>query len=73
MTPIDYDGRTFAAVENAANGDVDAGTRFHYRQAGDLVWADYAGGGCAGATCRAAWRRTAISPSATTTSATTAG
>ena len=38
-----YDGRVFAGVENTANGDVDAGTRFHYRQSGDVIWAEYSG------------------------------
>lgn len=38
------DGRTFAASTVAGPGDVDGRTRFHYRQDGDVVWADYAGG-----------------------------
>ena len=41
---IDYEGRVFASVENAANGDVGEGTCFHYHQSGATVWADYAGG-----------------------------
>ena len=39
-----YEGRVFASVANAANGDVGDDTVFHYYQEGDLVWADYAGG-----------------------------
>ncbi|MFF0990826.1 hypothetical protein [Kocuria nitroreducens] len=38
------DGRTFVGVSNAADGDVGADTVFAYRQEGDLVWAEYAGG-----------------------------
>ncbi|WP_246633801.1 hypothetical protein [Pseudonocardia nigra] len=41
------DGRVFAGVSNSADGDVDARTRFHYRQDGDTVWADYHGGAVA--------------------------
>jgi hypothetical protein len=45
--PISYDGRIFRSVANAPNGEVGDGTRFHYRQRGDLVWATYEGGGIA--------------------------
>jgi hypothetical protein len=38
------DGKTFVGVSNSADGDVGSGTRFTYRQDGDAVWADYAGG-----------------------------
>jgi mannose-6-phosphate isomerase-like protein (cupin superfamily) len=41
---INYDGRIFASVANAAGGDVDSETVFHYRQKDDVVWATYAGG-----------------------------
>ncbi len=41
---VDYDGRSFVAVANSESGEVGDGTVFHYRQDGDLVWADYAGG-----------------------------
>lgn len=41
----DLDGRTFAASAVAGPGDVDGRTRFRYRQEGDVVWADYSGGG----------------------------
>jgi hypothetical protein len=40
----DLDGRTFAASAVSGPGDVDDRTRFRYRQDGDVVWADYAGG-----------------------------
>jgi hypothetical protein len=38
------DGRVFAGVSNSADGDVGSGTRFTYRQDGDVVWAEYGGG-----------------------------
>jgi len=38
-----YEGRLFAGVSNTPNGDVDAGTRFRYRQDGDVIWAEYEG------------------------------
>ncbi len=41
---IDYDDRRFASVANSSAGDVGAGTRFHYRQQGDVVWGTYEGG-----------------------------
>jgi hypothetical protein len=44
MSKINYDGRTFRAVRNSAGGEVSGETVFHYRQNGDLVWAEYAGG-----------------------------
>ena len=42
---IDYDGRRFAPVATAENGDVDDRTRFDYSQRGSVVWATYRGGG----------------------------
>jgi hypothetical protein len=42
---VDYDGRVFAPVENAPNGEVGGDTRFLYRQAGGVLWATYDGGG----------------------------
>ena len=42
--PIDYDDRRYASVANSAAGDVGAGTVFHYRQRGDVVWGTYQGG-----------------------------
>jgi hypothetical protein len=41
---IDYHDRRFASVSNSSTGDVGAGTVFHYRQQGDVVWATYEGG-----------------------------
>ena len=38
------EGKVFRSVSNTDNGDVDARTLFHYRQAGDVVTADYSGG-----------------------------
>ena len=38
------DGRTFASTGNTADGQVGPATRFHYREDGPVVWADYAGG-----------------------------
>ena len=43
-TDDDLDGRTFAASTVAGPGDVDGRTLFRYRQDGEVVWADYAGG-----------------------------
>lgn len=40
-----YDGRTFRPVENSASGNVSGGTTFYYHQSGDIVWAEYGGGG----------------------------
>ncbi len=40
----DLAGRTFAASTVDGPGDIDDRTRFHYRQDGDVVWADYSGG-----------------------------
>ena len=40
----DLDGRVFQSVWNSPNGEVSGETRFHYRQAGDLVTATYRGG-----------------------------
>ncbi|MDM7921520.1 MAG: hypothetical protein QUS14_04395 [Pyrinomonadaceae bacterium] len=44
MTTINYNGRTFIAEENSANGEVGGGTVFHYHQEGSVVWAEYSGG-----------------------------
>jgi hypothetical protein len=40
----DLDGRTFAGVSNSASGEVGSTTIFSCHQAGDVVWAGYAGG-----------------------------
>lgn len=41
---MNYNNRVFCGKSNSANGEVGASTRFHYRQEGDRVWAEYAGG-----------------------------
>ncbi|KAI9163920.1 hypothetical protein HJFPF1_05552 [Paramyrothecium foliicola] len=45
--PALYNNKTFAPASNSPNGEVDDTTRFHYRQEGAHVWADYAGGSIA--------------------------
>lgn len=42
--PFDLNNRKFSSVANTENGDVSSQTVFHYRQEGELVWADYSGG-----------------------------
>lgn len=44
---MDYnlEGKVFRSVSNTDNGEVNADTLFHYRQDGDIVTADYSGGG----------------------------
>ncbi|MEO8593259.1 MAG: n-acetylglutamate synthase [Candidatus Solibacter sp.] len=42
---MDYQGRRFRPVVNSPHGQVSAGTLFQYRQAGDLLTGEYAGGG----------------------------
>ncbi len=44
MNKINYDGRVFRVVKTSDEGDVDADTRFYYRQSGNIVTADYHGG-----------------------------
>ncbi len=44
MIKINYDNKKFASVKNSDTGEVSGETIFHYRQKGDLVWAEYAGG-----------------------------
>lgn len=44
---INYDDRSFASVTNSSTGDVGSGTRFHYHQLADIVWATYQGGAVA--------------------------
>lgn len=41
---MNYENRIFRGKTNSENGEVSASTRFHYRQSGDRVWADYSGG-----------------------------
>jgi hypothetical protein len=50
---VSYDRRAFRSVENA-DGEVDAETRFFYRQVGSRVWATYRGGAIAFGTLVAA-------------------
>lgn len=45
MARYNLEGKVFRSVANTDNGDVGAGTVFHYRQSGDIVTADYSGGG----------------------------
>lgn len=40
----DYEGRRFRALANSETGQVSGDTLFVYRQHGDLIWAEYAGG-----------------------------
>lgn len=44
MATINYNGRIFRTAANSAGGEVDARTTFRYRQQGNIVWAEYAGG-----------------------------
>src|SRR5688572_18429055 len=44
---INYNDRHFRSVASSGGGDVDAETRFHYRQEGVIVWATYRCGGVA--------------------------
>jgi hypothetical protein len=44
MSDINYDNRYFVPKVNSANGEVNAGTLFHYRQRERVVWATYEGG-----------------------------
>lgn len=41
---ISYHNKTFRAVSNSDNGETSAATLFHYRQDGNIVTAEYAGG-----------------------------
>lgn len=43
-TDICYEGKCFAPVMNATNGEVNNQTLFYYHQSGNIMWADYAGG-----------------------------
>lgn len=42
---INYNGKTFKSVDTSENGEVNAETTFTYYQKGQIVWADYSGGG----------------------------
>lgn len=41
---VNLDRRTFVSAFNTDNGEVGSETVFQYRQEGNLVWAEYAGG-----------------------------
>ncbi|RNJ54550.1 hypothetical protein D7B24_000329 [Verticillium nonalfalfae] len=41
---LPYDNKIFTSAFNTANGEVSSATRFHYRQEGKIVWAEYGGG-----------------------------
>jgi hypothetical protein len=40
-----YDNKFFRSVTNTTNGEVSSETVFHYHQEGQVVWAEYWGGG----------------------------
>lgn len=42
---LNYDNRKFVLIQNSATGEVGSDTVFHYRQDGELDWAEYSGGG----------------------------
>jgi hypothetical protein len=44
LSAINYNNKKFRSVRNSETGEVSADTVFHYRQQGDLVWAEYSGG-----------------------------
>lgn len=41
---LNYHKKIFGSLSNTTNGEVGEETLFHYSQAGDIVWAEYAGG-----------------------------
>lgn len=41
---MNLNGKLFKAQSNSDNGEVGAGTIFHYRQKENIVWATYEGG-----------------------------
>lgn len=41
---INYNNKRFSLVTNTKNGDTDSETIFEYRQDGNLLWSEYAGG-----------------------------
>lgn len=45
MQGINYNGKVFRSMQNTDNGEVSQETVFRYYQSGNLVWADYSGGG----------------------------
>lgn len=45
MTAVDLDGRVLRSPDAVAGGEVGPDTEFRFRQAGDMVWGRYSGGG----------------------------
>ncbi|KAM0268541.1 hypothetical protein ACHAQH_009956 [Verticillium albo-atrum] len=43
-SPLPYHNKIFSSASNTPNGEVSSATRFHYRQEGKIVWAEYGGG-----------------------------
>ncbi|KAM0326947.1 hypothetical protein ACHAQA_006067 [Verticillium albo-atrum] len=41
---LPYHNKIFSSASNTPNGEVSSATRFHYRQEGSIVWAEYGGG-----------------------------
>lgn len=41
---MNLNDRTFTAVSNSNSGEVNGNTLFYYRQQGEMIWAEYAGG-----------------------------
>ncbi|MFD2923482.1 n-acetylglutamate synthase [Halobacillus naozhouensis] len=41
---INFDNRKFVSVENTTSGEVSSKTYFHYKQEGNILYADYLGG-----------------------------
>lgn len=41
---LSLDGRTLAGVDNSDAGEVSGETRFHFRQDGERIYAEYSGG-----------------------------
>lgn len=42
---VNYHGKSFKSVDTSDNGEVNNETVFTYYQNGNIVWADYSGGG----------------------------
>ncbi len=42
---MNFNGKTFRALQNVASGDVSDETRFYYHQVDDYLWGSYSGGG----------------------------
>lgn len=41
---MNYDRKSFSPIENTENGEVGSDTVFHYRQTGNILTSEYAGG-----------------------------